>query len=63
MAGQEERRALRDYAIPSLIGATSCIKMTTIQANNFEVKIGLIRRCKMIVNLEAFPMMIRMSIL
>ena len=43
MAGQEERRALRDYAIPSLIGATSCIKKPTIQADNFELKIGLIQ--------------------
>ena len=41
IAGQEERRALRDYAIPSLIGATSCIKKSTIQADNFELKIGL----------------------
>jgi len=43
MAYQEERRALRDYAIPSLIGATSCIKKTATQADNFELKIGLIR--------------------
>ena len=43
MACQEERRALRDYAIPSLIGAKSCIKKPTTQADNFELKIGLIR--------------------
>ena len=43
MARQEERRALRDYAIPSLIGATSCIKKLIIQADNLELKIGLIR--------------------
>ena len=43
MACQEERKALRDYAIPSLIGATSCIKKPTTQADNFELKIGLIR--------------------
>jgi len=43
MACQEERRALKDYAIPSLIGATSCIKKPATQADNFELKIGLIR--------------------
>ena len=43
MVGHEERRALRDYAIPSLIGVTSCIKKQTIQSDNFELKIGSIR--------------------
>ena len=57
MACQEERRALRDYAIPSLIGIISCIKKPTIQVDNFKL------RYKMIVNLEVFLMMIRISIL
>ena len=43
MASQEERRALRDYVIPSQMGATSCNKKPTIQADNFELKIGLIQ--------------------
>ena len=43
MACQEERRVLRDYSIPSLIGATSCIKKLATQADNFKLKIGLIR--------------------
>jgi len=43
MACQEERRALRDYAIPSLIRATSCTKKPTIQAYNFKLKTELIR--------------------
>ena len=43
MACQEERRTLRDNAIPSMIGATSCIKKPATQADNFELKIGLIR--------------------
>ena len=43
MAGQEERRALRNYVVSSQMGATSCIKKPTIQADNFELKIRLIR--------------------
>ena len=43
MAGQEEKRALRDYVIPFLIGVTSCIKKPTIQVDSFELKRELIR--------------------
>jgi len=37
------KKTLRDYAIPSLIGATSCIRKPATQADNFKLKIGLIR--------------------
>ena len=40
---QQKRKVLRDYVVPSLIGATSCIITTTIQVNNFELKPGLIQ--------------------
>ena len=39
----EEKKALRDYAIISLIGVTSCIKKLTISANTFELKAGVIQ--------------------
>jgi len=42
MAGEEERKALRDYVVPSLTGAISCIVLPTIQANNLELKPRLI---------------------
>jgi len=37
-----EKRTLRDYAVPSLISATSCIKKPTINANNYELKMSMI---------------------
>ena len=43
MVCQEEKRAMRDYAIPSLIWTTSCIKKPTIQADNFKLEIELIQ--------------------
>ncbi|KAL5559239.1 hypothetical protein UlMin_035450 [Ulmus minor] len=36
--GGENRRALRDYVAPNVIGTTSGIRRPTIQANNFEIK-------------------------
>ena len=43
MAGNEEKKALIDYAVPSLMRAISCIKKPTTQADSFELKIRLIR--------------------
>ena len=43
MTRNEEKKALQDYDVPSLMGVTSCIKKSTSQADNFELKIGLIR--------------------
>ncbi|XP_075640377.1 uncharacterized protein LOC142612142 [Castanea sativa] len=42
MADQEQK-ALRDYATPSVNGATSSIRRPTIQANNFEIKPAIIQ--------------------
>jgi len=55
MAGQEERRALRDYVIPSRIGATPCIIPRTIQANNFELKPRLIQMVQNMCQFEGVP--------
>ena len=33
-----DNRALRDYALPKVIGIKSMIRKLTIQANNFEIK-------------------------
>ena len=55
MASNEERRALRDYVNPSLIGATSCIILPTIQANNFELKPGLIQMVQNTCQFGSFP--------
>ena len=43
MANHDERKILRDYVVPFLTAATSCIMPPTIQANNFELKSGLIQ--------------------
>ena len=42
MADQEQK-VLRDYAMPSVNGATSSIRRPTIQANNFEIKPAIIQ--------------------
>ena len=63
MACQKERRALRDYAIPFRIGIISCIKKPTIQANNFELKIGSIRMVQNDCQFGGLPNGVRMSIL
>nr|XP_023870464.1 uncharacterized protein LOC111983048 [Quercus suber] len=42
MADQEQK-ALRDYAMPSVNGATSNIRRLAIQANNFEIKPAIIQ--------------------
>ena len=41
MADQEQK-ALRDYDMPSVNGATSSIRRQAIQANNFEIKPAII---------------------
>jgi len=43
MANNEERKALRDYALLSTSTTTSCIIKLTIQANNFELRPGMIQ--------------------
>ena len=42
MADQEQK-ALRDYAMPSVNEATSSIRRLAIQANNFEIKPAIIQ--------------------
>ena len=42
MADQEQK-ALRDYAMPSVNGAISSIRRPAIQANNFEIKSAIIQ--------------------
>ena len=55
MAKQNKRKALRDYVIPSLTGANSCIIALTIQANNFELKSGLIQVLQHTCQFKRFP--------
>ena len=38
----QEQKALRDYTMPSVNGATSSIMRPAIQANNFEIKLAII---------------------
>ena len=38
MVSNKKKKALRDYVVPSLMRATSCIKKLTIQIDNFELK-------------------------
>lgn len=39
----EENKALRDYAMISINGATSSIRRPVIQANDFEIKLATIQ--------------------
>ena len=39
----EIKKALRDYAAPTLAGLASSIRKPTIQSNNFELKTGLVQ--------------------
>ncbi|KAJ4724582.1 DNA-directed DNA polymerase, partial [Melia azedarach] len=41
--GVENQRALRDYAIPTVNGASTSIRRPAIQANNFEIKPAIIQ--------------------
>ncbi|KAL5554822.1 hypothetical protein UlMin_042223 [Ulmus minor] len=41
--GGENRRVLRDYAAPNVVGTTSGIRRPTVQANNFEIKPSFIQ--------------------
>ncbi|KAJ4717050.1 DNA-directed DNA polymerase [Melia azedarach] len=41
--GAENQRALRDYAIPTVNGASTSIRRPAIQANNFEIKPAIIQ--------------------
>ena len=54
MEDQNEKKALRDYDVPSLTGANSCIIAPTIQANNFELKPGLIQMVQHTCQLGGF---------
>ena len=40
---EERQSVLRDYALPNTDGSRTSIARTTIQANNFEIKPGLIQ--------------------
>ena len=55
MAEQNERKALRDYAVHSLTGANSCIIAPIIQANNFELKPELIQMVQHTCQFRGFP--------
>ena len=48
MADQEQK-ALKDYAMPSVNGAISSIRRLAIQANNFEIKPATIQMIQQIV--------------
>ncbi|KAJ4724584.1 DNA-directed DNA polymerase [Melia azedarach] len=41
--GVNDQRALRDYAIPTVNGASTSIRRPAIQANNFEIKSAIIQ--------------------
>ena len=43
MVNNEECKALRDYVVQSTLATTSCIIKNTIQANNFELRTGVIQ--------------------
>ena len=54
MAKQNERKALKDYVVPSLTGANSCITVPIIQTN-FELRPGLIQMVQPTCQFERFP--------
>ena len=55
MAKQNERKALRNYVVPSLTGANSCIIAPIIQVNNFKLKLGLIQMVQHTCQFRGFP--------
>ena len=48
----QEQKVLRDYAMPSVNGATSSIRRPTIQANNFEIKPAIIQMIQQTIQFE-----------
>ena len=54
-AEMEQPRALRDYAMPSVIGNTSSIRRPAIQANNFEIKPVIIQMIHHLVQFSGLP--------
>ena len=51
----EQPRALRDYAMPSVIGNSSSIRRPAIQANNFEIKPAIIQMIQHSVQFSGLP--------
>ena len=51
MADQEQK-ALRDYAMPSVNEATLSIRRLAIQANNFEIKPAIIQMIQQTIQFE-----------
>lgn len=54
-AEMKQPRALRDYAMPSVIGNTSSIRWPAIQANNFEIKPTIIQMIQHSVQFCGLP--------
>ena len=48
----QKKKVLRDYAMPSVNGATSSIRRPAIQANNFEIKLAIIQMIQQTVQFE-----------
>ena len=55
MAECADTRALRDYATPSANGFEMSIRNPTIQANNFEIKLGTIQMIHNSVEFRGLP--------
>lgn len=54
-AEMEQPSALRDYAMPSVIGNTSSIRRPAIQAKNFEIKPTIIQMIQHSVQFSGLP--------
>ena len=51
---QDEGRALRDYAVPTIIGSNSSIRRPPIAANNFEIKPAILQMIQTSVQFGGF---------